>query len=179
MSAETESAQPDGVQHQRYSTHRPRVPRPHLVSLPTSPLLAEALPHADWSDAYAVLVPRSALCRDAQQWADAIFHAPPLWIKVLFGVRELLVHCVGIERGGKAAFDTVSKTSDEVVLGVDQTHLDFRASVRVELDRVVLTTLVKVQSRRGAAYFALVRRVHPLIVRSMLARAARAMARPA
>ena len=178
MAAETECAQPDGEQQQRHSPRRPRWPRPRLVALPTSPLLAEALPQADWSDAYAVLVPRGAPRHDAQEWADAAFHAPPLWIKVLFGARELVVHAVGIERGGKRAFGTVSRTSDEVVLGVDQSHLDFRASVRVELDRVVLSTLVKVHNRRGAAYFALVRRIHPLIVRSMLARAARAMARP-
>ena len=168
-----------GRLYRRRLVHRPRSPRPRLVSLPQSPLLADALPRADWSDAYAVLVPRGALRRDAQEWADATFHAPPLWITVLFGVRELLVHAVGIERGGKTAFCTVARTSDEVVLGVDQRHLDFRASVRVEQDRVVLATLVKVHNRRGAAYFALVRRVHPLVVRSMLARAARAMARQA
>lgn len=177
---ETESSKTDAGQlHQHRLVRRPRSPRPRLVSLPCSTLLDDALPHANWSDAYAVQVPRDAPRRDAQEWADAAFHAPPLWIKVLFGLRELLVHAVGIERGGKGAFGTVSRTSDEVVLGVDQSHLDFRASVRVESDRVVLTTLVKVHNRRGAAYFALVRRVHPLIVRSMLARAARAMARPA
>ncbi len=164
--------------HRRRLVHRRRSPRPRPVSLPSSPLLANALPDADWSDAYAVLVPRAAPRRDAQEWADAAFHAPPRWIQVLFGVRELIVRAVGIERGGDAVFDTVSRTADEVLLGVDQSHLSFRASVLVEQDRVVLSTLVRVRNRRGAAYFALVRRVHPLIVRSMLARAARTLVRP-
>ena len=157
---------------------RARSPRPYQVSLPSAPLLAHALPHVDWSDAFAVQVLGDAPRRDPQEWADAVFHGPPLWIRVLFGVRELLVGVVGIERGGRHVFDTVSRTADEVLLGVDQSHLSFRASVLVERDRVVVTTLVQLRSRRGAAYFALVRRIHPLVVRSMLARAARALAVP-
>ncbi len=146
------------------------------VRVPNTPLLAHALPNADWSDAFAVPIPTEAPRRDPQEWADAVFHAPPAWIKVLFGVRELLVRVVGIERAGEHVFDTVSRTPDEVLLGVEQSHLGFRASVLVERDRVVVTTIVKFHNRRGAAYFALVRIVHPLILRSMLARAARSMA---
>jgi hypothetical protein len=154
---------------------RSRSPRPYLVSTPTSPLLADALPTHDWSDAYAVRIPISASSRDPQDWADAVFHAPPEWIKVLFGVRELLVRAIGIEQAGTHVFDTVARTENEVLLGTDQSHLGFRVSVLVELDRVVVTTLVTFHNRRGSAYFALVRRVHPLIVRNMLARAARTL----
>ena len=152
-----------------------RSPRPYLVPTPPSPLLADALPNYDWSDAYAVQIPASASRRDPQEWADAVFHAPPFWIRVLFVVREPLVRAVGIERADEHVFDTVAGAADEVLLGTDQGHLGFRVSVLVELDRVVVTTLVKFHNRRGAAYFALVRRVHPLVVRSMLARAARAL----
>jgi hypothetical protein len=149
--------------------------RPHPVPLPRTALLADALPRVDWSDAWAIEVPPGAPRRDAQEWADAVFQAPPPWIRGLFGVRELLVGAVGIERGGGHAFDTVARTADEVLLGIDQRHLGFRASVLVEADRVVLSTVVLLRNRRGAAYFALVRRVHPLVVRTMLARAARTM----
>lgn len=165
-----------GAEHAQHPHARlSRSPRVHGVSPPRSLLLADALPHADWSDAYAVRIPAETPRRDPQEWADAVFHEPPVWIQVLFGVRELLVRAVGIERGGEHVFDTVSRTDDEVVLGVDQRHLSFRAAVLVERDRVVVTTVVKLHNRRGAAYFALVRIVHPLIVRSMLARAALAM----
>ena len=165
------------MQHRSVRLTRSR--RPCLVPVPWSPLLADALPRVDWSDAYAVPVSPEAPCRDAQEWADAVFHAPPLWVRALFGLRELLVGAVGIERGGAHVFDTVSRRADEVLLGVDQAHLSFRASVLVERDRVVVTTLVALHNRRGAAYSALVRRVHPLIVRTLLARAAQAMAGPA
>ncbi len=105
-----------------------------------------------------------------------MFHDPPLSVRVLFGVRELLVRLVGIERGGSHVFDTVARSFDEVLIGVDQAHLGYRASVLVERDRVVLSTVVELHNRRGAAYFALVRRIHPLVVRTMLSRAAQKLA---
>ena len=168
------------AEHARHPLARlSRSPRAYGVPPLNSPLLADALPDADWSDAYAVGIPVEASRRDPQEWADAVFHAPPLWVQLLFGVRELLVRAVGVERGGEHVFDTVSRTDNEVLLGVDQSHLGFRASVLVEWDRVVVTTVVKFHNRRGAAYFAVVRTVHPLVVRSMLARAALALADPA
>jgi hypothetical protein len=143
------------------------------VPAPETFLLADALPRVDWSDAHAVTVPWVPR-RDARLWADTVLHAPPpRWIRLLFGVRELLVRAVGIERGGSHVFDTVAKRPEEVLLGIDQRHLGYRASVRVEPRRVVLTTVVALHNRRGAAYFAVVRRVHPFVVRTMLARAAR------
>ena len=81
-------------------------------------------------------------------------------------MRELLVRAVGIERGGRHVFKTVSRTDNEVLLGVDQAHLGFRASVLVEVDRVVVSTLVELRNRRGRAYFAIVRRLHPMVVRA-------------
>ena len=145
------------------------------VDVPDSPLLSDALPSIDWSDAYALSFPEGPRGHP-QEWADAIFHRPPLWIGVLFGVREVLVRIVGIERGGSHVFDTISSDADEVLLGIDQGHLSFRASVLLEPTRVVLSTVVKVHNGRGRAYSALVRRVHPVVVRTMLARAARKMA---
>ena len=105
-----------------------------------------------------------------------MFGSPPPWIRALFVVRELLVRVVGIEPGGGHAFDTVSRTANEVVVGVDQRHLRYRGSVLVERNRVVVSTVVELRNRRGAAYFTLVRRSHLLVVRTMLARAARKMA---
>jgi hypothetical protein len=145
------------------------------VPLPQSSLLAGALPEVDWADAYAVLIPTGPP-GDPQEWVEMIFHSPPRWVAVLFGVREILVGIVGLERGGSEVFDMVSRTADEVLLGVDQSHLSFRASVRLEATRVVLSTVVQVHNGRGRAYWALVRRLHPAVVRTMLAHAAQKMA---
>jgi hypothetical protein len=145
------------------------VNRPAAVGLPNTELLAGALPRVDWSDAWAI--PADGLPDDPQVWADAVFHAPPTWVVVLLGVREATVGLVGIERGGRAAFATRERTGPEVLVGIDQSHLDFRASVLREPHRVVLSTVVMVHNRRGRMYSALVRRVHPVVVRAMLGRA--------
>jgi Protein of unknown function (DUF2867) len=161
--------------------YRSRLVRPErpgevrAVAVPKSPLLAGALAAVDWSDAYAVSFPGRPP-GDPLAWADAIFHSPPLWVGALFGVREVLVRLIGIEPGGGHAFDTVAWHADEVLLGIDQRHLAFRASVLLAPHRVVLTTVVTVHNRRGRAYSAVVRRVHPVVIRAMLARAARRMA---
>jgi len=144
------------------------------TAVPESRLLARALPVVDHADAYAVTFPYRPP-GDPQEWADAIFSAPPLAVRALFGVRELLVRAVGIEPGGSKVFTTVARTDNEVLLGADQSHLGFRASVLVEHNRVVVSTVVELHNRRGSAYFAFVSRLHPFVVRRMLARAARKM----
>ena len=157
--------------------HRERPVRPgcvYAVRPPATPLLANALGRVDWSDAFAVDLATAEDGRDPQGWADAIFRAPrPPAARILFGARELMVRAVGIERGGPHVFDTVSRSGHEVLLGTDQKHLAFRASVLVDRNRVVLSTVVELRNRRGRAYFALVRRLHPFVVRAALARAAR------
>jgi hypothetical protein len=141
--------------------------------VPSTRLLAHALPHVDWSDSYAVAVPDGAHGRHPQEWADAIFRSPPPSIRLLFGLREALVRAVGIEGGGRHVFDTRSWSPSEVLLGIDQRHLAFRASVLVAGDRVVLSTVVDARSGRGRAYSAVIRRIHPIVVRTLLGRAVR------
>ena len=177
MSAQLQSLRPAvGLEHHRRFVRPARDGRVYASQRPASPLMAHPMRCVDWSDAYAVGLPAGARRRDPQEWADAVFRAPPMWVRVLFGVRELLVRGMGIERAGSNVFTTVSRTDHEVLLGVDQHHLGFRASVLVEPDRVVLSTVVELHNRRGRAYFALVRRLHPLVVRRMLARAAKQIA---
>jgi hypothetical protein len=144
--------------------------RVRAVDVPTTPLLASALPEFDWSDAYAVRRPSHA-STDPQVWADAVFRSPPRWVGALLLVREALVRLVGIERAGGRAFDTIVRRHDEVLLGIDQGHLGFRVSVLCESDRVVISTVVDVHNRRGRLYWFFVRRLHPRVVRAMLKRA--------
>ena len=166
-----------GLAHHRRFVRPVESGRVYPTELPFTRLLRHPLPFVDWSDAYAVGTPIGDQRRDPQEWADAVFRAPPSFLtRVLFGARELLVRGVGIERGGSHVFNTVSRTEHEVLLGADQAHLGFRASVLVDVDRVVLSTVVQLRNRRGRAYFAIVRRLHPLVVRGMLTRAAKQMA---
>lgn len=146
--------------------------RARETAVPATPLLATALARTDWSDAYAVDL-RPCMPTDPQVWADAIFRDPPEPVRALLWLRNAVVGVAGIERGGDDSFDTVAHTTDEVLLGTDERHLDFRASVLCGPDRVVLSTVVQLHNARGRAYFALVRLAHPMIVQAMLTRAAR------
>lgn len=74
----------------------------------------------------------------------------------------------GVLRG--AAFPVLGRTDQEILLGADARHLDFRASVHVADGRVTLGTVVRIHRTAYRLYFAVVRRVHPFMARMMLRR---------
>lgn len=150
-------------------------PRARAVETSQSEMLAGALHRVDHADAFAI-ERRRETPDDPRSWAQAIFDLPP-WVSALMGVRERLVELAGIDRGAPDTFAVVARDDDEVVVGADAGHLDFRASVRREPERIVLSTVVQLHNRRGRAYFALIRHIHPFVVRAMLNRAASRLAR--
>jgi hypothetical protein len=135
----------------------------------------------DLEDAYAVRVPAGTMT-DPQAWTDAVFRDPPRVVVLLLLLRNALAPLVGVERADSSAFDTVARSSDEVLLGVDEDHLDFRASLLVEPEAhhttVTVSTVAAVRSPAGRLYLRAVKVVHPLVVRSMLQRAARKAVAP-
>ncbi|BEL05015.1 hypothetical protein Q0Z83_032060 [Actinoplanes sichuanensis] len=151
------------------------------TAVPSGSLIAQAIPRPDLADAYAARVGPGA-DTDPQTWADAIFRNPPAAVTALLRLRNLLVAPFGIERGDRTAFDTITGTDHEVLLGTDAEHLDFRASVLVEAGddavTVTLSTHAAARTRGGRIYLALVRLVHPIVVRAMLRRAAVETVRP-
>lgn len=153
-------------------TKRPMIVqyRARETDLPASELLAGLSLRMDWADAFEVSRPPGST-EDPQEWADALFRSSPRWVGALMAVRQVLVGLVGIERGSGEVFDTSARTANEVLLGADQNHLGFRATVLVEPERVVLSTIVDIHNRRGIAYWTLVQRVHPFVIRGMLNRA--------
>jgi hypothetical protein len=153
-----------------------------VVPVPSAAtLLQDAVHRPDLADAYALRVPPGTTT-DPQDWADAVFRNPPRIVVALLGLRNRLVTPFGIERGDASAFDTITRTDREVLLGTDAGHLTFRAGVLVEPDpdgtTVTVATLAAVRSRAGRAYLAAVRLVHPLVVRAMLRHAGRTTVAP-
>ena len=73
-------------------------------------------------------------------------------------------------------FNIYETTDRELVLGIDDRHLDVRVSVlTVPSERArsyVVSTVVHIHNRLGRLYMAPVGRIHPLVVRAMMARAA-------
>lgn len=154
---------------QRFET-----PRARATAVPDTRLLASALDRVDWTDAHAVAL-HPGMPADAQTWADAIFGGAQK--STLIALRDRLVGLVGIEPSTRSSFAVVARDAAEVLLGSDDSHLDFRASVLREPDRVVISTVVKIHNLRGRLYFAIVRRLHPTVVRTMLTKASRELSR--
>lgn len=161
---------------------RAETPQPRAVPVPEEAALArsiitryeEAEDGIDLLDAYA-LPWHPRLPSDPREWAEAIFHRPPAWVMTLLGVRQLLVGLVGIARDDGSAFTIRERTAQEALLGTDEDHLDFRASVHVSPEAVTLTTVARSNSLRGRLYLLPVRVLHPVVVRAMLARAHRSL----
>ena len=150
-----------------------------------------ALAGADFADAYRLVVVGPAL--DAADAARRIFSRTPRWISALLALRNRLVALIGLRGTEEAAagknassgkmrrigfFPIVSQTADRIVMGFDDWHLDFRVVVDVatlggDRRQVTATTLVRTHNWVGRAYLALIMPFHRIIVRTMLAQAAR------
>lgn len=141
-------------------------------------LIRNVYAQPDLEDAWQV-ARRPGMSTDPQEWADACFQRPPTWVGALFLVRNTLVRFVGIDPAPDAdkAFATVAASADEVLLGSDAGHLDFRVSVLVEDRTVTVSSVALTHNRRGAWYLAAIAPIHPVVVRGMLRRAARIMAK--
>lgn len=134
-------------------------------------LEAESL-RADWLDCQRVHVSATAT-KDPQEWAEAIFHDPPLWVNKALHLRDRAVSLLGLNIEATGSFPVIGHGDREVLVGSDDRHLDFRASVYRTNDAVDVITLVQVHNLVGRLYLIPVRLVHGPMVRRMLRRAAR------
>lgn len=137
-----------------------------------TPLLAASEVRGDWISCQRQPVTPSA-STDPSEWAHRIFHDPPLWVGAAVALRDRLVRLVGIRPSSRETFAVLARNDTEVIVGTDDKHLDFRASVRCGDGFVDVITVVHVHNALGRLYLLPVRLVHASMVRSMLARAAR------
>ena len=139
-------------------------------------------PPPDWADVVIESLPAELTgLSDPAQWAREIFSArslPPVVVG-LMGVRQLLAPLVGASRGTWDVFAVRDATSDqtpsheEALIAYPDRHLDFRASVGVDVTARLLwvTTAVWFHGWRGRTYFLPVRFLHDPVTRAMTRRA--------
>lgn len=155
------------------------------TDLPPVSRLSSSYGRADFADAFSVDLPEIAL-DDAESLARHVFAQQPEWIAVLLKFRDILVWPFGLKRavdllakGGDriSLFRVFERYDDEIVLGENDTHLDFRLSVLVQPasrgqpKRLIVTTLVFYNRLLGRAYIALIAPFHRVVVRASLHRA--------
>ena len=163
-----------------------------------SELVAESRLHAvckpgDFLDCYSVDIGHGQV--PIVEIAQRIFIGLPAWVDALLALRDLGVSLFGLKTTAALPRDTTirpgievgdrinffhvrSLAEDEIILGEDDRHLDFRIAVRRDGEsRVSLATWVQVHNRLGRSYLRLILPFHVMIVNARLAALARQFAR--
>ncbi|MES2915795.1 MAG: DUF2867 domain-containing protein [Pseudomonadota bacterium] len=138
------------------------------VTLPRASSLWSLHRPGDFLDCYSVpstLSPREAATRGLTL---------PRWAAALLRLRNTLVRPFGLKTGkpGAPIFPTCLETEDEIILGTDDRHLNFRIGLYRQEGRIFMSTWVRPHNLWGRAYLRLVMPFHILISRGAVARMA-------
>ena len=124
----------------------------------------------------------------------AFFSSGPKWVSKLFAIRNRIVSLFGLKTSGSkedkeqehknfrcepgdrlGLFKVFAKTENEIILGEDDKHLDFRVSLFLEESvgdparkSLTVSTTVKFNNWLGRLYFFPVRLFHKMVVPAML-----------
>jgi hypothetical protein len=128
---------------------------------------------------------------DITEVGKTFFTSVPKWGKTMFVFRNKVVGLFGLKTGAEnkltendfkyevgeriGLFKIFDKTNNEIILGEDDKHLDFRVSLLFDKNKdnqeensLTISTAVKFHNWLGVLYFLPVRPFHKLIVPAML-----------
>lgn len=161
------------------------------VALPARSAVTTIFKSVNLADAFAIRLPSSA-STDPDVLARFIFSHQPAWIGTLMTVRDAIVERFGLKTAKHLAtlandasaprvgiFKVYSTSEDEIVLGEDDKHLDFRVSVLCSgapapdgSRELTLTTVVHCHNQLGRAYIRTIAPFHRMVVMASLRSAA-------
>jgi hypothetical protein len=158
------------------------------VAVPSGNLAMGALSSIDFVDAFKCRIPNGQP-QPIDSVTRAIFSTMPEWMMKLLDLRNTIVRPFGLKtsidpalldhRQGKlepgavvGVFKVIDRQGDEILLGEDDQHLNFRTSVQLERQEekcwVIVSTVVQFNNWLGHAYFVPVRPIHKIIVPAMM-----------
>lgn len=137
--------------------------------IPAPIACAAFLPGFHFADTYAIAAPAGI---DAIEAKQRIIASTPAWVNALMVLRNRLVGLASLKTAPISEFPVIAETPESVVLGFDDSHLDFRIVVWLpEATRELsLTTIVRTHNRFGRLYLRLIMPFHRLIARRMTER---------
>jgi hypothetical protein len=145
-----------------------------LTAIPENSVIANGFDKIDYCDSYRIV---KSTNDSIEEIADEIFKLPG-WVNWLLKIRDFITGIFGlksskeINKGQKINFPIIEKRENEIILGENDKHLDFRVSILA--DRVnsfiYVTTIVHYNNFWGRAYFLPVKPFHKLIVKSIIKR---------
>ncbi|MFA4924334.1 MAG: DUF2867 domain-containing protein [Ignavibacteriaceae bacterium] len=162
------------------------------TSLPSNSLLSLSQHQYHYIDSYSALFEYDGKEITIENVGKAFFSSGPKWIDILFDLRNKIVRLFGLKTNTKAQnkqqmindfkcepgerlglFKVFSKSNNELILGEDDKHLDFKVSLLFDKNIsdeniLVVSTVVIFHNWFGRLYFFPVRPFHKLIVPTML-----------
>src|SRR5260370_23212537 len=138
----------------------------HAVPVPSDSVLVPLYVGTDLVDAFAIHLPAGAN-DDLEVLARAGFERPAGWIRALTRVRDAVMATVGVKSSGAIGaaaaargpvigyFPLLSKSAEELVVGEDDRHLNFRVPILLRTDAAgaqgrVVASAVHCHGRPGA-----------------------------
>ncbi len=119
-----------------------------------------------------------------EEITNLVFNTTPKWVNSLFVLRNKIAGLFGLKTempsdynenykvGGYVKFFKIFSISDtEVILGVDDSHLNFRALINNDRSgsyNIKVTTLVEYNNLKGKIYMSIIKPFHRKIVKRMV-----------
>ena len=150
------------------------MPSVYATPLPENSLLHRFISPGDFCDCFATQ--GSVPLREAAHIATSF----PAWVQGLLALRNAIVTPFGLASSGEHSakmfgiFPLVDESENELILGFDDKHLDFRVSLISDGQMVSMATWVKTHNLGGKIYLNTIMPFHKLIVRNCVARVAQA-----
>jgi hypothetical protein len=147
-----------------------------IVEIKTEPprnsMILKDFGTVDYCDSYRII---KSTGDSAEQIAARLFNLPE-WVTGLMILRHWIVKPFGLKTEKEAKpdkiFPVIVQNENEIIMGINDRHLNFRVSVLLNSEKsyIYATTLVHYNNGWGKVYFLLIRPFHKIIVRSVMKR---------
>jgi hypothetical protein len=142
----------------------------------------KAFSKPDYEDTFSIECPPRTLVIDVIRSLSSST-STPRFVKVLMKLRNSLVSVFGLKTGDDdklidlsalkagdriSVFEISELTDHAALIGADDSHLDFRAILKIEENILSCTTQVKFNNNLGRVYFFSIKPFHKLVVPALL-----------
>ena len=144
-----------------------------LASIPPKSNIANGFGIVDYHDTYTIKKKTDENAEDISRGLMVMPH----WVIILLKLRNSIVGIFGLKTEKDAStrktfFTLIENREDEIVMGEDDKHLNFRASILKDKSEntISLTTIVHYNNAWGKIYFFPVKPFHKIIMVTLLKR---------
>lgn len=156
------------------------------VFFPNNLKVSRDFTEIDYCDAYKLEIAKHM---DVSNFVKKMFYPTPSWLYFLLYVRNFIMSLFGLKRStlnkfegenvvflpgcNYGIFEVFEVLEDEIIMGKNDKHLDYRFSSKVYNENgkrfAIVTTIVHYNNRLGKLYFSVVKYFHKAIVKKMIA----------